>query len=207
MNKSKKQLILSVLLLTSVFLILFLVIWPTIRDIRKISQTIEMLRADLEKKYLRGQTLKKTIADLNQIKKEMPELESIFLESGQELKLVTTLEQIADRHQLEQNIALDIEGEKNDQLIKTIPFQFTVKGKFKDVLRYIADIEQLSWYLNVSDLNIIAQNTGRSSASISSSPLSRGVGLAPNSLPSAKSSAGFLQVELTGQGYINFFKD
>ena len=45
-----------------------LVIWPTITDIRKISNAIYLERIDLEKKYLRGQLLRKTVDDFEKIK-------------------------------------------------------------------------------------------------------------------------------------------
>ncbi len=76
----KKKIILSmaIFLLIILGLLLFVVI-PTVRDIKNMSREIEEQRLDLEKKYIKGQSLKQLAENLKMIEPELVKLDKIFI--------------------------------------------------------------------------------------------------------------------------------
>ena len=91
----KRKIIISVAAVLSVtFIVVYFIILPTIRDIKKISDAVYQERVDLEKKYLRGQLLKKTIQDFEKIKPQQEKLAAAFIKEGEELEFITALERM-----------------------------------------------------------------------------------------------------------------
>ncbi|OGY47672.1 MAG: hypothetical protein A2840_00095 [Candidatus Buchananbacteria bacterium RIFCSPHIGHO2_01_FULL_47_11b] len=125
------------------------IIWPTITDIRQISQSVYLERVDLEKKYLRGQLLRKTIEDFEKIKPERDRLNTIFLLTGDELSFITTLEQIAHNRQLAEH-KIDLQPARSG----FFPLRLTLSGTFEQVMGYVSDIESLSQYYIIDNLSV-----------------------------------------------------
>ena len=70
MNFKVKITISTIGVILIISLITVFIIIPTISDIKKISNPIYLERVDLEKKYLRGQLLKKTVSNFEEIKSQ-----------------------------------------------------------------------------------------------------------------------------------------
>ena len=126
-----------------------LVIWPTITDIRKISNAIYLERIDLEKKYLRGQLLRKTVDDFEKIKPERDRLNTIFLLTGSELPFITTLEHLAATNQLQEH-TINLQPTRSG----FFPLNLTIGGTFEQVMNYFTDLESLPEYYIVDNLQI-----------------------------------------------------
>lgn len=161
MNIKRKITISIIIVLAITSLIIYFVILPTAEDIKKISNDVYLERVDLEKKYLRGQLLKKTIKDFEEIKPEQDKLASIFIMEGEELKFITALEKISAANNLEQNLQLQTNQSKisKDELYYTLPLKVTVQGSFDKILKYLQDLEKINYYFNVSSINISAKNS------------------------------------------------
>lgn len=136
-------------------LIVYFIILPTIQDIKRISDAVYIERIDLEKKYVRGQLLKKTLEDFEKVKPEKEKLASIFIKEGKELEFITALEKIAAGHNLEQSIQLQTairgKGEKN---LYPLLLAVGINGDFIEILKYLKDLEKLNYYFNIFSLNI-----------------------------------------------------
>lgn len=154
--KIKQKIIISIVVVLSIMgLVIYLIIFPTINEIKGISDAVYAERLDLEKKYLRGQLLRKTIKDFEDIKPKEDKLASIFIVEGEELEFIKILETIASRHNLEQDISF--QAIKNVELVKgyySLPLGLTTKGGFINTLSYLKDLEQLNYYFNVSAITI-----------------------------------------------------
>ncbi len=112
-------------------LVIYLVILPTIKDIRGINEDVYAERVDLEKKYLRGQLLRKTVEDFEKIRPEKDKLSSVFIPEKEELKFITDLEKIAANNNLLQIIGLEQSkdaGEKGN--FYPIPLRIKTSGEF-----------------------------------------------------------------------------
>ncbi|MBI3290881.1 type 4a pilus biogenesis protein PilO [Candidatus Falkowbacteria bacterium] len=129
----------------------YFIILPTIRDIQSIKKAVYLEREDLERKYLRGQLLNKTIEDFERIKPEKDKLLSIFITEGEELEFITDLEEIAGRHNIEQNIKLQ-SNKSRENFYFSLPLEISGTGNFTQILRYLKDIERLKYYFNIKNI-------------------------------------------------------
>lgn len=139
-------------------LIIYFIILPTMQDIKKISNDVYIERVDLEKKYLRGQLLKKTIEDFERIKPEEDKLNSVFIIEGEELKFITALEKIAIFHSLKQDIRLQPNQDPGSGFYYTLPLEIMSRGEFVKILKYLQDLEKLNYYFNISSIVLSADN-------------------------------------------------
>lgn len=153
--------ILGVSIITS--LIIYFVILPTLRDIKKINEAVYAEKIDLEKKYLRGQLLKKTIEDFEKIKPEKDKLKSLFITEGEELTFITALEKVAASHNLNQKLSLQPlkDNEEGNNLYYSLPLTITIQGKFIDTLKYLEDLEKLNYYFNILSITISTNLKGQ----------------------------------------------
>ena len=156
----KRKIVISItIVLTIMVLIVYFVILPTVRDIKKISTAIYQERVDLEKKYLQGQLLRKTIENFEKIKPEEDKLINAFLPAGEELKFITAIEQIAALHSLEQKLQLQPNQNKREgQGFSSLPLDISISGKFTPVLQYLKDLQRLNYYFNIYSLTLTAGN-------------------------------------------------
>lgn len=155
MNIGKKIIISAAVAGFTIGLLIYFIILPTIQDIKKISDAVYAERVDLEKKYMRGQLLKKTLEDFEKIKPEKEKLASIFINPGKELEFITALEKIAGRYNLKQNIQLPTISEKiGEKTYYPLPLEVVINGDFIEILKYLKDLERLNYYFNIASINI-----------------------------------------------------
>lgn len=153
----RKKIITLILIITATSgIIIYLVILPTLFDIKKINETIYNERIGLEKKYIRGQLLKKTVEDFDKIKGQINYLSNSFLVIDKELEFITNLEKIASANSIEQTIALDINRIKKRENYKEIPITLEIQGNFIQTMSYLNDLEKLSYYITLDALKINA---------------------------------------------------
>lgn len=158
MNIKRKITILVLIIIAITGLIIYFIILPTINDIQKISQSIYAEKVDLEKKYQRGQLLRKTIEEFKQIEPEKERLKSAFIVEGQELEFITTLETIANSFNLVQSLQLRPSQGKKEKNYYLLPLQITTQGNFTDTLKYLKKLEGLNYYFNSSAIKISGNN-------------------------------------------------
>ncbi|NUM25165.1 MAG: hypothetical protein HUU49_00905 [Candidatus Buchananbacteria bacterium] len=142
--------VLAVLLLSG--MISYFIILPTINDIKKISNDVYLERLDLEKKYLKGQLLKKTMEDFEKIKPEKNKLANIFIKEGKELEFITALESISSQYKLEQTLKLGTKQDQGSGTYHAVPLEIVVKGTFVDTLKYLNELEKLNYYYSISSI-------------------------------------------------------
>ncbi|MFA6254735.1 MAG: hypothetical protein WC675_01725 [Patescibacteria group bacterium] len=151
--KLKTAIIVSLNILL-IIVISLVIILPITRDIKKIGDAIYKERVDLEKKYLRGQLLKKTVSDFEKIKPQKDRLNAIFIIEGEELKFVSRLEEIASLNNVRQTIELDTKNSEIQEGIKILPLKITTQGNFVSIMKYLTDLEQLNYYFNIYSVRI-----------------------------------------------------
>lgn len=152
MNIKRKFLIYLIIFIAAYAAIIIFIIIPTINDIRDISRSIYNERVDLERKYLRGQLLKKTIKDFEKIKPQEEKLSSIFVKTGQELELITLLEDIANKNQVD--LKINLKTTQKQQKIPSLTLEIKIEGNYLNTLSYLNDLERLNYYFNVENLQI-----------------------------------------------------
>ncbi len=146
--KKKIYLLVATCLLAVILIVLFIVI-PTIDDIENLNQGIQDQLLAIERRYLQLRGAKRTI-DLNKIKADTSKLSAIFVQKNQELEFITTLESLATKNNLEQQIQLNPRSTNLLETIKITPIQITLSGDFLDTLKYLSDLEKLNYYINLN---------------------------------------------------------
>ncbi|MFA4936709.1 MAG: hypothetical protein WC575_00230 [Patescibacteria group bacterium] len=136
--------------------LIILLIYPCITRIKELSNEIFTQRVELEKIYLRGQNLKQTLEQYQQIKPTVLLLNRAYIQSGQELDLFTSLENLSENNNIVPNIKLTSTTPK-EKTIKTLPLQITLVSNFTNLMNYLVGLENLDYYLNISTIRI---NTG-----------------------------------------------
>ena len=163
MSVKRKIIISALVVVILIGAIVYTIIIPTVNDIKEISNSVYLERVDLEKKYLRGQLLRKTIEDFEKIQPEKDKFSSIFVVKGEELEFITALETLANRNNLTQDIKLQATREN---VLKggagALPLQILTRGGFINTMQYLRDIERLNYYFNVLniELGVVSVNQG-----------------------------------------------
>ncbi len=151
----RKKIFLSLMVFLIIILILLVfIVIPTIRDIKNMSQEIEEQRLDLEKKYIKGQSLKQLAENLKKIEPELVNLDQIFINQNRELEFITTLEEIAARNNINQKINLGAINPAGSESFKKTTIQLFTSGSFNDQINYLLNLEALNYYVNINSLEL-----------------------------------------------------
>ena len=137
-----------------IFCLLYFIIIPTITDIKNMSGEIEEQRIDLEKKYIKGQSLKKLSDNLKSIEPKLDLLNQLFINKNRELEFITTLENQAGLNRLNQKINLNPPQAADNQDFQKADLQLLLTGKFSRLLKYLQDLESLGYYTNIKSLEL-----------------------------------------------------
>lgn len=140
-----------ILALTGV--IIFFIILPTAKEIKKMKNLIYNERVDLEKKYMRGQLLNKVIKNFESVKAEKDRLNSVFVNEGQELEFVTTIEKNASENNLTQEIQM--KSSKDNGSYVSSALGINTSGTFLNTLKYINELGRMNYNFNINSISII----------------------------------------------------
>ncbi len=141
----------SVALLGGVAL-LGLVAWPSYTHIKNLNDQIYQERVDLEKLYLKGQILKQTIKEYEEVKPVVGKLNNIYLKPNDELAFITKLEDAAQATNVKQNLTLGLQDPKKPA--NQLPVQLQINGNLTDFISYLQALEALDYYINIDNLRL-----------------------------------------------------
>lgn len=148
---TKKSIILVIALAATVLLIALGVFWPAVSYIKKTAKESYELRIFLEQKYeqsLRAHVSKKRLAE---IKETMPDFYPFLFKAGDELKLITYLENLALKHNLTQSIS----GSNLDMVNNNrVSIALNLNGSYTNILKYLNDLEISDYFINVERLQV-----------------------------------------------------
>lgn len=151
---SRHQLIKYLILLSLLIAVSVFFIAPYFNNIKKISVELKNEAASLASQYQSGDDVEKANATYEYFKNQLPDLKTLFLKKGEELTLITQLEQLAGKYNLEQDLALSLEGQELNSALKKVPFIFTVKGDFNNFMSYLDKLAKLNYNLTIHSLNL-----------------------------------------------------
>jgi Tfp pilus assembly protein PilO len=159
---NKIALSILVFLLAAGCLIYFLIM-PAAEKVKEIKASLENQRLEVEKNYLAGKSLKKLTQDLKTVEPGLNELQQSFIKKSEAMKFITLLEQMADKNNVMEKVALGAESELGKSFIR-IPAQSEVRGDFTGEMGYLSDLESVNYYLNIKSLEISAVNSDQVAA-------------------------------------------
>lgn len=152
-------LIASVIFGLLLFAVTVLLIIPSFREIRLIKRQVFDERVRLEKLYLKGQLQRKVRENYQRILPQTAWLDNILLKENQELQYITALEHLAERHGLQLKIDAGASEPAADPGLSKLNFVLTLSGRWPQVVRFLAGIEDLPYYTHVLEITAAERET------------------------------------------------
>ncbi|MFA4940986.1 MAG: hypothetical protein WC582_00075 [Patescibacteria group bacterium] len=150
----RKKIILSAIsFLIFIFIVIYFIIFPSIRDIKNIRDEIETQRVDLERRYIKGQSLRNLSEKLKKAEEKIQILDQVFINKEDGLEFVTTLEGVANKNNVSQKINLLPAVASDNGYSQLVPLQLFPQGNFNQLLNYLIGLETLNYYINIKSLD------------------------------------------------------
>ena len=154
LGTTQKIVIIITITLFVIASITFLIILPTIRDIQEINKEILFEKKSLETKFLSGQYYTKVYQDFKAIEPEIKKIQGVYIKKGEELNFITNIENISDRHGLEQKITrLNTNADSNKENLETLVLDVRLTGGFTQIMEFLSDLESLKYYFNIFNIS------------------------------------------------------
>lgn len=152
LNFNSKTIVSVCTLLSVVIMIVIFIILPTAHNIQKTTDETYRLRLYMEQRYQESLRSKVTKKKLENMKKNSLDFEKFLFKKDQTLTLIKILETVAVNNQINQKVK-----ENNLDRIapnKNINLKLEASGKYKDVLKYIYNLETLDYFINITNLRL-----------------------------------------------------
>lgn len=118
------------------------------------SKKIEEQKIDLEKKYIKGYGLRQLTENLKKIEAKLNLLDQVFINRNRELEFITALENEANHSQINQKINLSLPKVLENQRFQKSDLRLFTNGEFANQLKYLINLESLSYYINIKSLEL-----------------------------------------------------
>ena len=107
------------------------------------------MKIEVEKDYDSRITLRNAIEKLKKIQKATEDFLEICIKEKEELTLITSLEDIAEKYGLSQDINLTYAKESDPEEKKNqVDVQINLKGDYMNIIRYLYDLRRMPYYIN-----------------------------------------------------------
>src|SRR3989338_6747921 len=136
------------------FILIYFIIVPTTRGIQTMGRDIEEQRIDLEKKYLKGNSLRRLTENLKKIEPKLNLLDQIFINKNRELEFITATENESNKSQVDQKINLNLPKTSENQIFQKGGLELSTVGAFNQQLNYLVNLESLGYYINAKLLEL-----------------------------------------------------
>jgi len=151
----RKRIILSVVgFFIFIFAVVYFVIFPSVRDIKNIKNEIESQRLELERKYVKGQSLRKMTEKLERAQEKIHVLDQVFIGPDAGLEFITALEGAAGKNGVNQKINLLSQAPVDNGFYKIVPLQLSSQGEISRQMSYLVSLETLNYYVNIKSLEL-----------------------------------------------------
>lgn len=151
LKQDQKLLIFIGVFTTFAVLIFACVIIPTVSYIKQADQDTNNLRDYLEKKYDRSVNAHESIKQIEKIKIDVASFDDYIYRNGNELKLVTLLEDLALHASVTQKIVSSNLDQVTDQHV-TVSLSLT--GTYQNTITYLANLEKAPYFITINHLSL-----------------------------------------------------
>lgn len=134
-----------------VLIIVVLVAYPALREIRLINRQVYEERVRLEKLYLKGQLQKKVRENYARIEGDIGFLDEIMLKENNELPYITAVEQAASAAEVELKINVGERKRTPNEPLSILAFNLEAKGGWENVTRFLGNLEKIPFYSNIQE--------------------------------------------------------
>ncbi len=131
-----------------------LVIYPAWNKIVAIKNEITTEKNNLEKKLDMGLNSKKIKADLQNVENKLAILDTIFIPQGDELSLLSSIENLAATSNVEVAIKPDFTGINMGNSIIRTPLSISATGRFDDLLSFLNSLDGTDYILIINQISM-----------------------------------------------------
>lgn len=148
----EKKLLLTILCLAAFALVVvFVIIVPTLNHIKEMDRQTYNLRLNMERKLKQSIDARSSIQQLEHVEKSAASLPLHLFTAGQELALVTLLEDLAATARVTQKInSSNLDVITNNRIVLSL----TVSGSLEQCLIYLKNLEAAPYFINVTKAQI-----------------------------------------------------
>lgn len=144
-------------------MVVFLIIIPTVCQLLELKRDISILQTQVEERYERIQHMRRSMKELDNIKILTEKLSHTSIKKGDELKIITEFEKLAEENKIKQTLNANLiedkeKTEKNQKggILPALPqyyqFSFLNQGLFSDHLKYLQALEKLPYYIIINNM-------------------------------------------------------
>lgn len=134
-----------------VLIIIFGVFLPTVSYIKTTTDETDRLRTYLEQKYEQSLRYRVTRNKVKEIKASSLDFTSHIFKKGQELALITYMENMAAKYNLNQSI---ISSNLDKITNNRINIDLNISGDYIKIFKYLSEIEASDYFFNIERLQI-----------------------------------------------------
>jgi Tfp pilus assembly protein PilO len=138
-------------------IIIFGIFVPALNYIKNTADESYKLRVFLEQKYEQSLRSRITRKKLGEIKDSLSKFDPFLFKSGEELKLITFLENLSAKHNISQTISNSTLDKVTSGRIASV--SMGLSGNYNDILKYIADLETADYFIYVNQMQFTAAST------------------------------------------------
>lgn len=143
------------------------VIAPAVRSIAAMDANIRETKRYIERQYAKIKHVRRSVERLPEINAFAKEVQNSAIESGMELSLITTLEELAAVHRVEQTLDVrkrDMADQPTPGFLDAIhlpryTIAFTAIGRFENLLAHLRSIETLPTIIIIPSLQFESYNS------------------------------------------------
>jgi len=151
--KQKSLFLISIFVFIS-FILFYLLIKPTIGDVKKIRLEILAQKIEIAKNINKEKNKSELGAKLKKIEPELEQFNKIFVNKNRDLEFITTLEGVADKNNLKQVITLNTDLFDSKKSYSIIPVTLNTTGEFENITQYLGALESLTYYMRIKSFSL-----------------------------------------------------
>ncbi len=151
---NKTEIIKNLILITILIVVMSVFNMPLYKKINRINIKFTEARDEYSANFEQGNSYEKSLAQYNNLIDKLPTFENTFYSAGQELTLITELEGLASKHNLNQIIDLSSEKKELSENVLSMGLKLDLSGDFSDIVNYINDLESMKFKISINSLNL-----------------------------------------------------
>lgn len=154
----KNKLIIAVIVIVIVLAAISIgVVYPATKKIGELNSAIAKIQNEMEQKYENSQKLRRTMRELENIESETKKFQEATVKLGDELSIITQLENLALKHNIDQTMNVSFVG--TEAKIKKpgteyYELSFLNNAFFENHINYLDDLENLPYYVIIKGIKL-----------------------------------------------------
>jgi hypothetical protein len=131
------------------------VLYPTLTHMYALSTDIRGLQSEREKEYTNTQAMRRTLRELDTVTAEVSQYANMAITTGDELSIITELEQLALEHSLSQTLGASYQATPDKEVrLPYYTFTFVLNGSFEDSMAYLRTLETRPYYVLIHSISL-----------------------------------------------------